>query len=87
MKVSSCEFHIEANLFKFYLKPYLLSLCFQQRLREVEEPVRAIYYQEKYVLEVHLEKESAGEVFEDLDIIASLLNPKRNKKNGIKTLV
>jgi protein SHQ1 len=28
IKVSACEFFIEATTFKFYLKPYLLSLTF-----------------------------------------------------------
>jgi protein SHQ1 len=28
IKVSACEFYIEGSSFKFYLKPYLLSLSF-----------------------------------------------------------
>lgn len=50
IKVSSCEFYIEANTFKFYLKPYLLSLSFEQRLKETEEPLKAVYYHDKYIL-------------------------------------
>jgi|JI9StandDraft_1071089.scaffolds.fasta_scaffold594838_2 protein SHQ1 len=50
IKVSACEFYIETSTFKFYLKPYLLSLTFEQPLREVEEPSKAIYYHEKYML-------------------------------------
>lgn len=63
IKVTACEFYIEADTFKFYLKPYLLSLTFQQPLREVEEPSKAIYYHEKYTLEVHLEKAQLGQFF------------------------
>lgn len=32
IKVTACEFYIEGDTFKFYLKPYLLSLSFQQPL-------------------------------------------------------
>lgn len=56
IKVTACEFFIESHSFKFFLKPYLLSLSFEQRLKEVEEPAKAVYYHEKYVLEVHLMK-------------------------------
>ena len=33
IKVTACEFYIETNTFKFYLKPYLLSLSFEQSLK------------------------------------------------------
>ena len=81
LKVSSAEFYIESNTFKFYLKPYLLSLTFEQPLKEVEEPAKAVYYSEKYILEVHLLKEREGEEFKDLDLIAELVNNKKQKKN------
>jgi protein SHQ1 len=80
VKVSSCEFHIEAGQFKFYLKPYLLSLSFEQLLKEAEEPVKAVYYHDKYVLEVHVEKKQCGEEFKNLELIAGLLNRKKEKK-------
>jgi hypothetical protein len=44
IKVSACEFGINGKSFKFYLKPYLLSLAFEQNLKDVEEPANAIYY-------------------------------------------
>ena len=50
IKVSACEFYIEADTFKFYLKPYLLSLTLPGPLREAEEPAKAIYYHDKYML-------------------------------------
>lgn len=34
IKVTACEFYIEPDTFKFYLKPYLLSLSFEQPLKE-----------------------------------------------------
>lgn len=67
-------------MFKFYIKPYLLSLDFVQNIKEVEEPSKAIYYHEKYILEVHLEKEKYGEVFENLDLLANIVSNKKNKK-------
>ena len=33
IKVNSCEFYIESGTFKFFLKPYLLSLNFEQSLK------------------------------------------------------
>ena len=50
-------------MFKFYLKPYLLSLSFDQPLKEVEEPDKATYYHEKHLLEVTLQKKNKGEFF------------------------
>ena len=35
IKVSASEFYIEQNVFKFYIKPYLLSLKFSQPLKNV----------------------------------------------------
>ncbi len=49
-------------------------------MKDVEEPAKAVYYHEKYILEVHLEKALAGEFFEKLDIISSLLSNKKEKK-------
>jgi hypothetical protein len=34
------------------------------------------------VLEVHLEKENYGEVFNNLDLISSVVNKKKEKKGG-----
>jgi protein SHQ1 len=82
IKVTACEFYIEANTFKFYLKPYLLSLSFEQRLSEAEEPAKATYYHEKYILEVHLEKHTPGEHFNNLDLISSVVNRKKEKKSN-----
>ena len=43
VKISKAEFYIEKNGFKFYLKPYSLSLTFAQSLKEVEYPEHASY--------------------------------------------
>lgn len=85
VKVSSCEFYIEEHTFKLYLKPYLLSLTFEECLQEAEEPAKAIYYQDKYILEVRLNKKQVGEHFQNLNLLSSLLNTKKSKKK--KTLV
>ena len=91
VKVSSCEFYIEQNCFKFYLKPYLLSLVFEQKLKEVEQPTKATYYHEKHLLEVHLSKKTSGEHFENLNLLSSLLNnkkkdDKKKKKNLVEVI-
>ena len=58
IKVTACEFYIDRAEFKFYLKPYLLSLAFQQPLLLMEDPARAIYHHAKHILEVHLTKQN-----------------------------
>lgn len=87
IKVSACEFYIEVKTFKFYLKPYLLSLNLEQPLKEVEEPTKAIYYHEKYLLEVHLEKATPSEVFDNLDLLTNILNNKKKTKKKPKMAV
>lgn len=61
LKVNAVEFHISSNCFKFFLKPYLLSLDFEQRLKETEEPASAQYDHSKHLLKVKLLKETPGE--------------------------
>lgn len=58
VKVTACEFYIEDKVFKFYLKPYLLNLSFEQSLKTAEEPSKAIYNHDKHILTVYLEKNS-----------------------------
>jgi len=36
VKVTACEFFIDEKHFKFYIKPYLLSLTFEQCLKVAE---------------------------------------------------
>lgn len=39
------------------------------------------------MLEVHLEKKNHGERFEDLDMLANILNNKKQKKKGNNVVV
>lgn len=43
VKVTNSEFYIEKFSFKFYLKPYFLTLNFEQPLKEEELPSEVIY--------------------------------------------
>lgn len=43
VKITNSQFYIEKNTFKFYLKPYLLTLNFEQSLKEEEEPADLKY--------------------------------------------
>lgn len=87
VKVSACEFYIEQKTFKFYLKPYLLTLAFEQPLQEVEEPEKATYYHEKHLLEVTLAKKNKGEFFENLNLLSNILNKGVTKKEMAKKKV
>ena len=80
IKVSSCEFYIEETTFKFYLKPYLLSLSFEQPLKEAEEPEKATYYHEKHLLEVTLQKKNKGEFFDNLNLLSNVMSKSKDTK-------
>ena len=82
LKVSACEFYIEQYQFKFYLKPYLLSINFESGLKIVEEPDKCVYYHEKYILEVWLLKENEGEVFGGLELLAKVAGKSKNMEKG-----
>ncbi len=79
LKVTKCEFYIEPFMFKFYLKPYLLSLDFEQELVQAEEPSRAVYDHDRYILKVFLKKKNYGEEFLNLNLLSSLLSNAKSK--------
>ena len=78
--MTAAEFYIETKTFKFYLKPYLLSLSFEQSLKESDEPAKANYNYDKHMLTVYLEKLNKKEFFQNLHMLSNILN---NKKSDI----
>ena len=78
VKISDMEVLIDGTRFQFYLKPYNLDLNFKQRLIE-DGRESARYDIDKGEVLCKVPKETAKEYFEDLDMIAQLLNPKKPK--------
>ena len=73
-KISSAEFDINGDEFKFYLKPYSLNLTFSGQLKETGEGNKSEYDMEKNQLRCQIEKVTFGEHFENLDMVTSLLS-------------
>jgi len=71
LKVSSFDFYIEENVFKFFGKPYFLRLVFPAKLVE-DGREKASYDVTSGILSVQLPKFNTGEVFADLDLFTLL---------------
>lgn len=69
------EIHAEETLLTVYVNPYFLRLNFSNRLLEDDE-CSAKYDPGAGYLTVTLTKETKGEEFKDLDLLAKLLAPR-----------
>lgn len=69
------EIHVEETLLTVHVDPYFLRLNFSNRLLEDDES-SAKYDLGSGDLIVTLTKETKGEVFKDLDLLAKLLAPR-----------
>jgi protein SHQ1 len=78
VKFSDVEFFIEANNFRFHLKPYFLNLYFSDNLKDESERNNSKYDVDTGILECKIEKEIHGTNFKDLDLIGNLLDPNQN---------
>mmetsp|Transcript_1211 Transcript_1211/g.4351 ORF Transcript_1211/g.4351 Transcript_1211/m.4351 type:complete len:562 (+) Transcript_1211:30-1715(+) len=76
MKVSSFDFCVEEDLFKFFARPYFLRLVFPGRLVE-DGREQAAYDLAAGLLTVRLPKATSGESFADLDLLTLLQAPSR----------
>lgn len=76
VKVSDCEIYIEGCEFSCYVKPYLLKLNLPHELVE-DGREKATYNVEEGVLECRVPKKLQAQDFEDLELLANLLNPKK----------
>eukprot|EP00667_Euglena_gracilis_P014068 EG_transcript_14546 len=75
VKVRDIQIVVEGSEFTFFIKPYYLRLTFSHRLVEQEDH-HAQYDIAKEVIEVRLQKEAPGDMFEDLDMVTKLLTRK-----------
>lgn len=82
VKISTADFFVADNTFRFHLSPYFLSLTFKQNLKN-QEVSSVTYNHNNYQLTVKLEKKNKGEHFEDLELTNLLVtNSKVVPKKG-----
>lgn len=77
-RVSELDLFFEGEDFKFYAKPYFLRLTLPGRVVE-DGREKASYDTDKGVFTIQLPKESPGQYFEGLDMLTSLLAPKKSR--------
>ncbi|XP_015730598.1 protein SHQ1 homolog isoform X2 [Coturnix japonica] len=77
-KVSELDLFFEGEDFKFYAKPYFLRLTLPGRVVENGRE-KASYDTDKGTFTIQLPKESPGQYFEGLDMLTSLLAPKKSR--------
>lgn len=71
--------HIDDTLFSVHINPYFLRLNFSHPVLE-DDASSAHYDPSSGYLKVTLTKETKGQDFHDLDLLAKLLNPRPSKK-------
>ena len=72
------EIHVDGTLFTVHINPYFLRLNFPHSVVEDDE-TSARYDPSSGYLAVTLTKETKGQVFEDLDLLAKLLAPRTSE--------
>jgi protein SHQ1 len=76
-KIKDIDIEVQESTFWFYLKPYHLNLTFPGKLKS-DAREKLTYDVSRSEIEVTLGKETPGEHFPDLDLIAKLLQPASN---------
>ncbi|NXP49912.1 SHQ1 protein, partial [Heliornis fulica] len=77
-RVSEFDVYFEGEDFKFYAKPYFLRLTLPGRVVE-DGREKASYNTDKGTFTIQLPKEIPGQYFEGLDMLTSLLAPKKSR--------
>ncbi|NXI62467.1 SHQ1 protein, partial [Anseranas semipalmata] len=77
-RASEFDLYFEGEDFKFYAKPYFLRLTLPGRIVE-DGREKASYNTDKGTFTIKLPKESPGQYFEGLDMLTSLLAPKKSR--------
>ncbi|XP_068762836.1 protein SHQ1 homolog isoform X1 [Struthio camelus] len=75
-KASEFDVYFEGEDFKFYAKPYFLRLTLPGRIVE-DGREKASYNTDKGIFTIQIPKEIPGQYFEGLDMLTSLLAPKK----------
>jgi protein SHQ1 len=79
-KASEVEIHVDETLLTVHVAPYFLRLNFPGNVVE-DDASSAAYDPVSGYLTVTLTKETSGESFPDLDLLAKLLAPRTSKEN------
>ncbi|KAJ7746922.1 SHQ1 protein-domain-containing protein [Mycena maculata] len=79
VRAADVEIHVEDTLFTIHINPYFLRLNFSHPVLEDEEST-AKYDPSSGYLTVTLTKESRGQEFADLDLLAKLLAPRPSQQ-------
>ncbi|XP_069722117.1 protein SHQ1 homolog [Phaenicophaeus curvirostris] len=77
-RASEFDVYFEGEDFKFYAKPYFLRLTLPGRIVE-DGREKASYDADKGTFTIRLPKETPGQYFEGLDMLTSLLAPKKSR--------
>ncbi|XP_065498794.1 protein SHQ1 homolog [Caloenas nicobarica] len=77
-RASEFDVYFEGEDFKFYAKPYFLRLTLPGRIVE-DGREKASYDTDKGTFTIRLPKEIPGQYFEGLDMLTSLLAPKKSR--------
>ncbi|XP_005501989.2 protein SHQ1 homolog isoform X2 [Columba livia] len=77
-RASEFDVYFEGEDFKFYAKPYFLRLTLPGRIVE-DGREKACYDTDKGTFTIQLPKEIPGQYFEGLDMLTSLLAPKKSR--------
>eukprot|EP01104_Vermistella_antarctica_P018498 TRINITY_DN6880_c0_g1_i1.p1 TRINITY_DN6880_c0_g1~~TRINITY_DN6880_c0_g1_i1.p1 ORF type:complete len:549 (-),score=168.19 TRINITY_DN6880_c0_g1_i1:253-1899(-) len=75
VKLSTVDFYLFDQEFKFWAKPYFLRLTFPHNIVE-DEHAKAVHDVANGNITVHIPKEEKGQFFENLDMITLLLKKK-----------
>ncbi|XP_022797386.1 protein SHQ1 homolog [Stylophora pistillata] len=86
VKIADVDFFINDTVFKFYVKPYFLRLNLPGEIIE-DGRESASYDVEKGTFSIKLPKLHPGEIFENLDLLTTLLAPKKKASLNVKPLV
>ncbi|KAL9959379.1 hypothetical protein ACROYT_G032698 [Oculina patagonica] len=86
VKIADVDFYINGTEFKFYVKPYFLRLNLPGEIVE-DGRESASYDVDKGTFTIKLPKLHPGEPFEDLDLLTTLLAPKKKSPLAVKPLI
>lgn len=86
IRISDLQYTIDGKSFSFYIKPYLLRLNFPEPLVD-DERATATYEptDNNGTVTVRIPKEEPGLVFEDLDLLTKLKQPKISTRVNAKS--
>ncbi|KAJ2890400.1 hypothetical protein IWW38_004155, partial [Coemansia aciculifera] len=82
VRAQTLEFDVDEYQFKFYASPYYLRLTFPGKVVE-DDSSAASFDASEGQISVTLAKQTPGEVFENLDLLSSLLATKRERDLGM----